>query len=162
LRSGDRVADDLLTTADRILGEPGEDLVEKTIDAIRGTMNGTVSVAITEGLLIGASENRRARRQVLAAGVALHLVILGVFKYLDFLVSSANQLAHLLGLQHEAAALVEVDAADGGVAVAVVHGDAAFEHVGVVAEHDAGGTAGDLHADRLRAGRGLRDRAYRA
>ena len=45
----------------------------------------------------------------------------------------------LLGFEHEAAAFVEVDAADGGVAVAVVHGDAAFEHVGVVAVVGAGG-----------------------
>jgi predicted PurR-regulated permease PerM len=52
LRSGDRVAGQLLATADRILGEPGEGLVEKTVDAIRGTMNGTVVVAFTEGLLI--------------------------------------------------------------------------------------------------------------
>jgi predicted PurR-regulated permease PerM len=54
LRSGDHVAGQLLATADRILGEPGEGLVEKTIDAIRGTVNGTVVVAVAEGLLIGA------------------------------------------------------------------------------------------------------------
>jgi predicted PurR-regulated permease PerM len=54
LRSGDRVAGDLLATADRLLGEPGEDLVEKTIDAIRGTVSGTIVVAVAEGLLIGA------------------------------------------------------------------------------------------------------------
>jgi hypothetical protein len=39
----------------------------------------------------------------------------------------------LLGLQDEAAAFVEIDAADGDVAVAVVHGDGALEDVGVVA-----------------------------
>jgi predicted PurR-regulated permease PerM len=54
LRSGDRIAGQLLTTADRIFGEPGEKLVEKTVDAIRGTVNGTVVVAVAEGLLIGA------------------------------------------------------------------------------------------------------------
>jgi D-alanyl-lipoteichoic acid acyltransferase DltB (MBOAT superfamily) len=53
------------------------------------------------GLLIGGSSDPHHRRMMLTIGVALHLVILGIFKYLDFLVSSANQLAHLLGLQHE-------------------------------------------------------------
>src|SRR5262249_41579015 len=54
LRSGDRVAGALLATAERMLGEPGEGLVERTVDAIRGTLNGTVVVAVAEGLLIGA------------------------------------------------------------------------------------------------------------
>jgi predicted PurR-regulated permease PerM len=54
LRQGDLVARQLLTTADRIFGEPGEGLVEKTVDAIRGTVSGTVVVAMSEGLLIGA------------------------------------------------------------------------------------------------------------
>jgi predicted PurR-regulated permease PerM len=54
LRHADLVARQLLTTADRILGEPGEGLVEKTVDAVRGTVNGTVVVAVSEGLLIGA------------------------------------------------------------------------------------------------------------
>jgi D-alanyl-lipoteichoic acid acyltransferase DltB (MBOAT superfamily) len=62
---------------------------------------GSTAVSYVAGLLIGASANRRTRRRVLAAGVALHLVILGIFKYLDFLVASANQLARMLGLQHE-------------------------------------------------------------
>jgi predicted PurR-regulated permease PerM len=53
LRSGHRVADQFLATADRLLGEPGEGLVEKTIDAVRGTVTGTVVVALAEGLLIG-------------------------------------------------------------------------------------------------------------
>jgi predicted PurR-regulated permease PerM len=48
------VAGQLLATADRILGEPGEGLVEKTVDAIRATMSGAVVVAVSEGLLIGA------------------------------------------------------------------------------------------------------------
>jgi predicted PurR-regulated permease PerM len=54
LRRGNAVARQLLTTADRLLGEPGEGLVEKTVDAVRGTVNGTVVVAVSEGLLIGA------------------------------------------------------------------------------------------------------------
>jgi alginate O-acetyltransferase complex protein AlgI len=61
------------------------------------------STAITyaAGRLIGQSRDLAWRRLVLIVGVALHLIILGIFKYLDFLVLSANQLAHVLGLQHE-------------------------------------------------------------
>jgi D-alanyl-lipoteichoic acid acyltransferase DltB (MBOAT superfamily) len=62
---------------------------------------GSTTVSYIAGLLIGGSDDPRWRRLVLAAGVTLHLVILGIFKYLDFLVSSANQLARMLGLQHE-------------------------------------------------------------
>ena len=62
---------------------------------------GSTTVSYIAGLLIGGSDDPRRRRLVLAAGVTLHLVILGIFKYLDFLVSSANQLARMLGLQHE-------------------------------------------------------------
>jgi alginate O-acetyltransferase complex protein AlgI len=62
---------------------------------------GSTGVSYLAGLLIGASRDPRMRRLVLSTGVALHLILLGIFKYLDFLVSSANQLAHLLGLQHE-------------------------------------------------------------
>jgi predicted PurR-regulated permease PerM len=54
LRHGQRVAGQLLTAADRIFGDPGEGLVERTVDAIRGTMSGTVVVAVAEGLIIGA------------------------------------------------------------------------------------------------------------
>ena len=54
LRSGDRLAGQLLVTADRIVGESGERLVEKTVGSIRATVNGAVIVAVTEGLLIGA------------------------------------------------------------------------------------------------------------
>jgi len=62
---------------------------------------GSTAISYVAGLLIGGSGDPHRRRAVLTIGVALHLVILGIFKYLDFLVSSANQLAHLLGLQHE-------------------------------------------------------------
>jgi predicted PurR-regulated permease PerM len=40
-------------TCDRILGHPGEGVIEKIVDSIRGTVNGTVVVAVGEGLLIG-------------------------------------------------------------------------------------------------------------
>ena len=62
---------------------------------------GSTTISYAAGLLIGNSDDKARRRLILAAGVTLHLVILGVFKYLDFLVSSANQLARLIGLQHE-------------------------------------------------------------
>jgi len=62
---------------------------------------GSTAVSYAAGLLIGASTDPGRRRLVLTIAVALHLGILGVFKYLDFLVGSANRLAHLLGLQHE-------------------------------------------------------------
>ena len=54
LRHGAWIAARLLDTADRILGDPGERLASKMVDAVRGTLNGTVLVAVVEGLLIGA------------------------------------------------------------------------------------------------------------
>ncbi|HEX3952708.1 MAG TPA: MBOAT family protein [Stellaceae bacterium] len=53
------------------------------------------------GRLIEAVADRERQRLVLGAAVALHLGLLGTFKYLDFFVLSANSLAHLLGLEHE-------------------------------------------------------------
>lgn len=55
LRHGEFIARRVLTTADRIFGDPGEGLAEKMADAVRGTVHGTILVAITEGLLIGAA-----------------------------------------------------------------------------------------------------------
>jgi predicted PurR-regulated permease PerM len=53
LRNGRSVANRFLETCDRLFGEAGEGLVEKMVDATRGTVNGTVLVAVGEGLLIG-------------------------------------------------------------------------------------------------------------
>ena len=53
------------------------------------------------GLIIGATADRTRRRIVLGIAVGLHLGLLGTFKYFDFFVLSANELAHLLGLEHE-------------------------------------------------------------
>ena len=53
LRNGRDVASRFLETCDRLIGDPGEGLVEKMVDATRGTVNGTVLVAVGEGLLIG-------------------------------------------------------------------------------------------------------------
>src|SRR5512132_1033286 len=53
LRNGRSVATRFLETCDRLFGEAGEGLFEKMVDATRGTVNGTVLVAVGEGLLIG-------------------------------------------------------------------------------------------------------------
>ena len=53
LRDGDRIAGRILDLADRWLGGPGERLAEKMVSAVRGTVNGTVLVAVGEGALIG-------------------------------------------------------------------------------------------------------------
>ncbi|MBR1187403.1 AI-2E family transporter [Bradyrhizobium sp. AUGA SZCCT0160] len=53
LRNGRAVASRVLETCERLTGDAGEGLVEKMVDATRGTVNGTVLVAVGEGLLIG-------------------------------------------------------------------------------------------------------------
>jgi len=53
LRNGRGVANRVLETCDRLFGDAGEGLFEKLVDATRGTVNGTVLVAVGEGLLIG-------------------------------------------------------------------------------------------------------------
>ncbi|MHC2288783.1 AI-2E family transporter [Bradyrhizobium barranii] len=53
LRGGRSVASRFLETCDRLFGDAGEGLVEKMIDATRATVNGTVLVALGEGLAIG-------------------------------------------------------------------------------------------------------------
>ena len=42
-----------LATADRLLGDPGERLATKIVEAVRGTVNGTVVIAVVEGIIIG-------------------------------------------------------------------------------------------------------------
>src|SRR5437763_11400918 len=59
------------------------------------------AVSYVAGQLIDAASDLRRRKTVLGIAVALHLGLLGFFKYFDFFVSSANQLARLLGLEHE-------------------------------------------------------------
>jgi predicted PurR-regulated permease PerM len=53
LRNGAWMGERFLEMADRILGDPGERLASKLVEAVRGTLNGTVVVAVAEGLLIG-------------------------------------------------------------------------------------------------------------
>ena len=55
LRNGQLIARRCLDTADRIFGDPGEGLTAKMVEAIRGTVNGTIVVALAEGLLIGVA-----------------------------------------------------------------------------------------------------------
>ena len=47
------MANRALATADHLLGNPGERLASKMAEAIRGTVNGTVAVAVAEGAIIG-------------------------------------------------------------------------------------------------------------
>jgi alginate O-acetyltransferase complex protein AlgI len=53
------------------------------------------------GLLIAAARRPERQRLVLGLAVGAHLGLLGVFKYFDFFVVSANELARSLGLTHE-------------------------------------------------------------
>jgi predicted PurR-regulated permease PerM len=55
LRDGEWVGERLLVLANGWLGDPGERLAEKIVEAVRGTFNGTIVVAFGEGLLIGAA-----------------------------------------------------------------------------------------------------------
>jgi predicted PurR-regulated permease PerM len=53
LRSGDEIGHHVLTVIDRWFGHPGERLAESMAVAVRGTVNGTILVAVGEGILIG-------------------------------------------------------------------------------------------------------------
>jgi predicted PurR-regulated permease PerM len=55
LRDGAWLADRVLATADTLLGNPGERLITKIVDAIRATVNGTVVAAIVKGAIIGVA-----------------------------------------------------------------------------------------------------------
>src|SRR5438105_11751998 len=50
----------------------------------------STTLSYIAGRLIGASADQQRRRLILTIAVALHLGLLGTFKYLDFLVGSAN------------------------------------------------------------------------
>ena len=53
LQEGDRIGYRVLTAIDRWFGRPGERLAETLAKAVRGTVNGTILVAVGEGILIG-------------------------------------------------------------------------------------------------------------
>jgi predicted PurR-regulated permease PerM len=69
LRDGEWLAERVLALMDRALGDPGERLAGRLAEAIRGTVVGTVLVALGEGLLIGLG--------YVTAGVP-HAVLFGV------------------------------------------------------------------------------------
>src|SRR5947209_284453 len=94
LRQGREIARQLMLSADRILGDPGEGLVEKTVAAIRATVSGTVLLATIAGLLLGGD--------YLVAGVpspALFTILTIAFAMVPFgawVVFSAASLALLV------------------------------------------------------------------
>ena len=52
-RDGAWLSERALATADRFIGDPGERLATKIVEAVRGTVNGTVVIAVVEGIIIG-------------------------------------------------------------------------------------------------------------
>ena len=55
------------------------------------------------GIAIGAASSQRTRKLIVGVTVAMHLLLLSTFKYLDFLVGSANHLLHAFGAGSRAA-----------------------------------------------------------
>lgn len=53
LRNGNEIGQHVLAATDRWFGRPGERLAESMASAVRGTVNGTILVAVGEGILIG-------------------------------------------------------------------------------------------------------------
>ncbi|MEJ0016467.1 MAG: MBOAT family protein [Acetobacteraceae bacterium] len=53
------------------------------------------------GMAIGGTRSDAARRAIVGVTVGLHLLLLSTFKYLDFLVGSANEALHALGTGRE-------------------------------------------------------------
>src|SRR3954453_23761348 len=61
----------------------------------------STAVSYGAGLLMDGPREDRVRRIILGGAVSVHLALLGVFKYFDFLVYSANELARAAGFMHE-------------------------------------------------------------
>ena len=55
LQHGGWIANRTLDAADTVLGDPGERLARRMVDAVRGTVHGTMTVAIVEGAIIGSA-----------------------------------------------------------------------------------------------------------
>src|SRR5215207_8766875 len=53
LRNGNKIGQHVLAATDRWFGRPGERLAESMASAVQGTVNGTILVAVGEGILIG-------------------------------------------------------------------------------------------------------------
>src|SRR3954462_9781450 len=62
---------------------------------------GSTALSYVAGQLIHSASEQGRARPILGIAVGLHLALLGAFKYFDFFVLSANELARSLGLQHE-------------------------------------------------------------
>src|SRR5689334_13174841 len=62
---------------------------------------GSSVVSYIAGQLIDRASDERRARTILGIAVALHLGLLGIFKYFDFFVLSANEWAHLPGMERE-------------------------------------------------------------
>jgi predicted PurR-regulated permease PerM len=107
LRDGERIAARLLALADRWLGGPGERLAEKMVVAVRGVVNGTVLVAVGEGILIGAA--------YVVAGVP-HAVLFAI------LTTAFAMLPLGAWFAFTAAALVHLVEGGSGLAAALVFG----------------------------------------
>ncbi|WP_426440334.1 AI-2E family transporter [Bradyrhizobium genosp. P] len=105
LRHGRALADRVLETCDRLFGEAGEGLVEKMVDATRGTVNGTVLVALGEGIAIG-----------------LAYFVAGVPNALTFLIFTTAFAMIPFGawLAFTVAAIVTISGGGGGIAAAGV------------------------------------------
>ena len=58
----------------------------------------STAIGYTSGLALGRETDQRKRTRILAARVTLNLVLLGVFKYLDFFIDSAVGIADAVGL----------------------------------------------------------------
>ena len=99
-RDGPWIGARVLDTADRLLGDPGERLAGKMIEAVRGTVHGTVVVAVAEGCIIGIG--------YLLAGVPnafLFIVLTIAFAMLPFGAWAAFTAASLFLLIHGGSAL---------------------------------------------------------
>src|SRR3954466_7242344 len=68
--------------------------------AFSSTFSYVAGRLIANSPIDGASDDR-SRRIIVGVAVAVHLSLLGVFKYFDFFVLSANELARSLGFTHE-------------------------------------------------------------
>jgi predicted PurR-regulated permease PerM len=55
LQNGAWTGNRVLEAADKILGDPGERLASKMVETVRGTVVGTLVVALGEGIIIGAA-----------------------------------------------------------------------------------------------------------
>ncbi|MFL4976677.1 MAG: AI-2E family transporter [Microvirga sp.] len=107
LREGETIAARLLGLADRWLGAPGERLAERMVVAVRGVVNGTVLVAVGEGVIIGIG--------YLVAGVP-HAVLFAI------LTAAFAMLPLGAWFAFTAAALVMLLEGGSGIAAALVFG----------------------------------------